>query len=161
MRPYGEFQPTAFDRRGLFLPERHNWLVAPVSQTRDSGPLEQSNFETALAELGGESDAVEVHRFGHWGPGWYEIILIDPADAGAVDKARGMEERLADYPILDEEDFSRRELEAAEKAWAAMGRASRAYALERYGRGVSIFAIRRDELPSEDSGDLISYLVGD
>jgi hypothetical protein len=78
MEPYSEHQPTGFDRAGAFLPDRQDWLVAPVSRTRDSGPIDESNFQCFLDALGDESESVEVHRFGHWGPGWYEIIIIDP-----------------------------------------------------------------------------------
>lgn len=121
MQRYSAHQPTAFDPSGAFLPERQDWLVAPVSQTRDSGPLAQSNFATFLEALEGESDTVEVHRFGHWGPGWYEIILIDPSDLERVAAAERMEEALADYPVLDDEDFSRREYEEYERAWDSYG----------------------------------------
>ena len=31
--------------------DRSTWLVVPVSQTRDSGCLDRSNFEVAEAEL--------------------------------------------------------------------------------------------------------------
>lgn len=79
MQTYAEFRPTAFDRRGAFLDDdRRAWYVLPVTRTRDSGTFDQSNFETALRILGGESETCEVHRFGHWGPGWFEIILVHP-----------------------------------------------------------------------------------
>lgn len=113
---YSRYAPTSFDIRGLSLPDRQDWLVLPVIQTRDSGPTEQSNFSAALAILGGESDTAEVHRFGHWGPGWIEIILIAPSrqnDGEAIDA------RLADYPLLDEDDASRREWEDYTETWTS------------------------------------------
>lgn len=115
---YAEFRPTGNDTRGLGLPDRQTWLVAPVSRTRDSGPLEESNFAVMLKRLGGESDTVEVHRFGHWGPGWFEIILIDPIDEKRVNAAEDATHALADYPILCETDFGMREHEAANETWA-------------------------------------------
>lgn len=108
MQTYSEFRPTPFDRRGICLPDRQSWLVSPVMQTRDSGPLEQSNFDAVLTALGGESDTVEVHRFGHWGPGWFEIIIVDPASPQAK-VAEDLEASLPDYPVLDEMDLSARE----------------------------------------------------
>lgn len=111
---YAHYAPTALDTRGLNLPDRQAWLVLPVIRTRDSGPTEQSNFAATLAILGGESDTVEVHRFGHWGPGWIEIILIHPSrqrDGEAIDA------RLADYPLLDEDDASRREWDDYVETW--------------------------------------------
>lgn len=116
MITYKEFQPTAFDATGLGLPDRQDWLVGPVSRTRDSGPLEESNFESFISVLGGESDDLEVHRFGHWGPGWFEIILINP-NSELVDQAKSLADSLEDCPILDEEDYSQREHEEAESVW--------------------------------------------
>jgi hypothetical protein len=83
MQTYSQYRPTGFDSRGLGLPDRQDWLVLPVIQTRDSGPLEQSNFASALKAVGGESETVEVHRFGHWGPGWFEIIIVAPGSEAA------------------------------------------------------------------------------
>jgi hypothetical protein len=120
---YGEHSPTVFDRHmniDHLLEDddsREHWAVMPVSQTRDSGPLEQSNFAQFLDGLGGESDTVEVHRFGHWGPGWYEIILVNPSDETAMKAAYDMAGALQDYPILDEDDLLVREMEGAQESW--------------------------------------------
>lgn len=116
MTKYAEFAPTGFDHKGAFLREQQDWLVALVTQTRDSGPLDQSNFASFLAALGGESDTVEVHRFGHWGPGWFEIILIDP-QSPQVKIAEELEASLENYPVLDEQDFSKREHEEYCESW--------------------------------------------
>lgn len=37
-----------------------SFLVVPVSRSRDSGPLEESNFVEGLRLLGGESDTVQI-----------------------------------------------------------------------------------------------------
>jgi hypothetical protein len=58
-----------------------------------------------------------VHRFGHWGPGWFEIVLIDPADTNAVKIAEECEASLADYPVLDDMDFSEEETAEANETW--------------------------------------------
>jgi len=70
--------------------------------------------------LGGESDTVEVHRFGHWGPGWYEIIIVHP-DSPQAKIAYDIARSLEDYPLLDEEDHSRRETEDAIESWGNYG----------------------------------------
>lgn len=116
---YRDWSPTACDTRGLNLPDRQDWLVVPCMRTRDSGPLDESNFASALARLGGESETVEVHRFGHWGPGWFEVILAAPTHESAVESIESM---LEDYPILCENDFSDREHDAAWEAWEAWGK---------------------------------------
>lgn len=117
MITYKEFRPTAFDCRGLGLPDQQDWLVAPVSQNRDSEALSRSNFECFVKAMGGESEDVQVHRFGHWGPGWFEIVLINPARADLVKQAQEMEDSLADYPVLDEMDFSQKEQDEANEVW--------------------------------------------
>lgn len=153
---YGDWAPTGFDRRGAFLPDRLDWFVAPVSQTRDSDALTESNFACALRALGGESETVEVHRFGHWGPGWFEIILIDPTDDARVAVAEDLAARLADYPVVNEDDFSRREYDRACDWWARCGTRERIRICAKYR--VSIFAARRDEIPEDVD---IAYLAGD
>ena len=100
---YKDFRPTQFDSAGLALDSQQDWLVLTVTRTRDSEALEQSNFRTALEILGGESDTCEVHRFGHWGPGWFEIILLHPDRAQEADEIEGA---LAHYPILSDDDHS-------------------------------------------------------
>lgn len=122
MITYSQFRPTQFDTKGLGLSDRQDWLVAPVIRTRDSGPFENSNFDAFLSELGGESDFVEVHSFNHWGPGWLEIILIDPRNSMLVEKAEELEGALENYPVLDEEDLSKREWELMEESWELYGR---------------------------------------
>lgn len=117
MQTYSEFRPTGFDCRGLGLPDQQHWLVAPCGTNRDADALTRSNFRCCLKALGGESETVQVHRFGHWGPGWFEIILIDPANSEAVKAAEEMENSLADYPVLDESDYSQEETEEANEVW--------------------------------------------
>lgn len=145
LKRYRDWAPSQFDTRGLNLPDRQDWIVAPVIRTRDSGVLEESNFASALESLGGESETVEVHRFGHWGPGWFEILLVDPSRAESVAEIACA---LADYPILNEHDHSEREWEAACECWASFSVRERVQAIKRHGNGeVSIFAARRDEFP--------------
>ena len=161
MQRYSEFRPTYNDQAGLGLNgddnDRQQWLVVPVSQTRDSGTLDQSNFAAALMLLGGESDTVEVHRFGHWGPGWFEIILVDPTDTVNVAIAERLTDQLVEYPVLDEEDWSNREFEAASEAWANMSLRDRAEVCRRFR--VSIFSARRDYLPDDQGQGMVQYLA--
>jgi len=157
MQPYKTFRPTGFDSPGLAA-DRLNigeWLVLPVSQTRDSDTLSRSNFACAVQQLGA-SDDVQVHRFGHWGPGWYELILVRP-DSPAQTVAEEIEAALENYPVLDDEHHSNLELEAAADAWQHMSIADRVHACQRYR--VCIFAARRDEVPESPTGELDSYLA--
>ena len=108
MRPYRDHAPTGYDRKGAFLEDRQEWLVMDVSRTRDSGIRDESNFDAtvkALRKVDPEEEAHEVHRFGHWACGWYEIILVRPSSP-AFTVAEDIEAALESYPILDDEDHS-------------------------------------------------------
>lgn len=122
LKPYSEFAPTPFDTQGLALESRprsesrSTWLVCPVSITRDTdeGSLAYSNwiaFGKALDEIDPHGKDHEDHRFGHWGPGWFEILIVRPGSECAK-AAEEMADALESYPVLDEMDWSRREFEA-------------------------------------------------
>jgi len=117
---YGEHRPTGFDQH-IEVDGREDWYLMPVSRTRDSECLENSNFIAFLLELGGESETVEVHCFGHWGPGWYEIIIVDPADEKAMDRAYDLARALENYPVLDDQDLAEREMEDINESWDNYG----------------------------------------
>jgi len=112
---YKDYAPTSFDQKGISLPDRQDWSVAPVGQNRDSSALDRSNFAIVLKDLGGESDTVEVHRFGHWGPGWFEIILTHHNKKEKVDD---WERALMNYPVADEEHYSNLEADDADCVWS-------------------------------------------
>jgi hypothetical protein len=150
MELYKTHRPTGFDNAGVGS-ESHGigeFLVL-LGRNRDSDILTESNFAQALQALGGESNSVQVHRFGHWACGWYELILIDPSDAAALAIAEDIEASLSDYPVLNDEDFSNREYEIACQQWQRESVSERVSLIQRYGRSerVSVFAARHDELP--------------
>jgi len=154
---------------GLDLSE---YYVA-LGKTRDSDLLGQSNFHAfvrALKDKGfeqGEPDdyrnmennpqCFEILSFGHWACGWYEQIFIHETQDKVLAAAEALGEQLSDYPVLDEEDFSNREWEAASEYWKSLSLRER---IDYCGRdGCSIFAARHDELPSCGSGEIISMLA--
>lgn len=116
---YADWAPTPHDIKGLGLPERQHWIVAPCLQTPDSGTLERANFQSQTAILDGADAEYETHRFGHWGPGWVEITLVDPASAAVVESIASA---LEDYPILDEHRLSELESEQRDTDWSCYGR---------------------------------------
>lgn len=67
--------------------------------------------------MGGESEDIQIHRFGHWANGWFEIVLINPAMPELVALAEKLESRLENYPVLDENDLSKREYDEANEVW--------------------------------------------
>jgi hypothetical protein len=92
------------------------WLVLPCGRNRDSECFDESNFAVAVKMLGGEGENVQIHRFGHWACGWYELIVVRP-DTDQAKIAHGIEESLENYPLLDDDDFSEREQVAADETW--------------------------------------------
>lgn len=123
LQKYSEYAPTAFDIRGLGLSDRQEWFVAPVGRNRDSSCLTESNFhclQNLLEAIDPEGDTWESHRFSHWACGWVEILLTKP-DTKATDAAQEAYSNLLDYPVLDEEDLSRRQFEEAERCWESYG----------------------------------------
>ena len=134
---YKDWRPTQFDGYIELDGEQDTWYVCPVIQTRDSGPLEESNFATMERILVEANATYQTHRFGHWGPGWFEIILTPRADI-VEETTRALEY----YPVLDETDWSEREYEAVQEYWESMSINERIDRCRKEGE--SIFAARRD-----------------
>ena len=109
--------PTGLDSTSNYMgktPEAN--LLVLLGRNRESDLLSESNWETALKRLGGESETVVIHRFGHWLCGWLEYLCVEE-NTKAHELALEMEKEMEAYPVLDEEDWSEREDEAAQKAW--------------------------------------------
>jgi hypothetical protein len=96
----------------------NGYYSAGFGQTRDSGALERSNFAVVRKALENASNRVDVVREGHWACGWVEWIAIPSDDYAALRVADALQERCADYPVLDEDDLSDREQEEADNVWA-------------------------------------------
>lgn len=94
-------------------------------RSRDSGTLEQSNFECMLAALREVEDTkterdeatVQVVRESHWLVGWVESILIHESDAAALAVADRIAAKMEDYPVIDEEHWSTLEWEKMAGYW--------------------------------------------
>ena len=160
---YASFRPTGFDAAGYALPDRADWYVLPVGVNRDADTLARSNWRVALRSLaaacpdGEGPDTYEVHRFGHWACGWFEVALVNPACAPAVAVAVDIAACLETYPILSDDDFSAAEEDAARETWQGMTTRDRIRTCARYK--VSIFAARREDYPDDDTGELRDYLA--
>lgn len=146
MQRYGDWGPTPFDARGL-AGEQYDisdWYVFPVLVTRDTpeASLAASNFAVAEKEferVDPDGEGWEKHGFNHWGPGWFDIILVKPGTA-AADMALEFCRALEDYPVLDESDWSERRFNAVCEYWAQCSIRERV----EYCRdaGVSVFGAR-------------------
>jgi hypothetical protein len=85
-----------------------------IGRHRDSNLLDVSNWFSAIEMLKAKGFQEEkdyfIARASHFLVGWVETIMI-PQDSPAVALGEEIEERLETYPILNEDDFSQRELE--------------------------------------------------
>jgi len=148
--------PTAWDSSSNYIGQSDfPGLVGWLTQNRDSDCLERSNFESALELLGGESETVEVHRFGHWACGWWEIIafkLNTPAHEIALEIQDGLE----NYPVVDENHFSEKEWNEENEYWAGLSLDEKVKLCQ--GAGISIFQARHEYLPETNSGEFITQM---
>jgi hypothetical protein len=101
------------------IADPRNWSIV-YTRNRDSGLLDQSNAD-AIAEVlepftEGDDPDVVLESHSHWAVGWVAGFSIRVYRDGQITDAfrsyQDLCERLADCPILDDEDYSERELEA-------------------------------------------------
>ena len=106
-----------------------NWSVI-YTHHRDSGLLGQSNADAISKALKpfteGDDPDVMFESHNHWAVGHIDGFSVRVFRAGQITDAfrkyRELSEAMADYPILDESDYSERELDAtveniADAAW--------------------------------------------
>lgn len=95
--------------------EERGWKeigIGPVGRSRDSGPLDLSNFKVISAELQARfPESVCILRFRHWAVGWVEEIAFDATKDPVVEAVVAWGEKLEKYPVADEEHFSATEWE--------------------------------------------------
>lgn len=159
LKSYSEFSPTPFDAKGLALPDRQDWLVSPVSITRDTGEgsITRSNWEAikkALTALDPDRETWDTHVFNHWGPGWFELLIVAPQSAAHVALAE-MVCALESYPVLDDMDHSKREHESALETWNFVGASDAVMALV---KAFDLCDAARALLNRADSDGLLSLL---
>lgn len=78
-----------------------------LTKSRDSKPLEESNFEVAKERLK-DLEGVRIERFNHWAVGWVKQILVKQEMEEALLEAEDIISELNNYPVLDEEDYYQR-----------------------------------------------------
>lgn len=99
-----------------------NWAIVYVSN-RDSGLIDESNAAAIHAELSefmeGDDPDVVPERHNHWACGYVDGYSIRVYHGGEITLAFRrwceIQERLSDYPLLDESDYCDREYEATIK----------------------------------------------
>ena len=106
--------------RGFGLEDADRWAIFYTSG-RDAGLLDQSNHEEIEKRLAPFMEAddpdVVAESHSHWAVGYVDGFSVRVYGKGgeittAFKEFCGIKARLEDYPILDEEDYSKREYEA-------------------------------------------------
>jgi hypothetical protein len=118
-----------FKTSSAYWGERSEWLVVAAVH-REAGCLSRSNYRCLVAQLAGDNfklagskgsqtltDDVAIEEASHWAAGWIQYLVINPANTELVAKAEKLLERIEDYPVLDESDFSELETEEADQVW--------------------------------------------
>lgn len=105
-----------------YFGKRPDWLVV-LGQHRDSDALDRSNFRVILADLRsrfpgtlGDGPDVDTETSSHWAVGWTEALIINPDNAELVAAAHEWLDRLEDYPVASEDDWSQLESDDADDA---------------------------------------------
>lgn len=81
---------------------------------RDSELLDQSNANSIRQALEPFEDEVRLETFSHWAVGWIDAVAVR-VGTRAYRTLCEIIDRLSEYPILDEMDYSNREYEATLK----------------------------------------------
>lgn len=101
------------------LADADQWAII-YTQNRDSGLLDQSNASAIAKALepftDGDDPDVVFERHNHWAVGHIDGFSIRVFKGGEITPAfrayHALAERLANYPILDENDYGQREYDA-------------------------------------------------
>lgn len=118
-----------FKTSSAYWGERSDWLVV-YAVHRESDCLSRSNYRCLVASLAGDkfklagakgcqtlTDDVAIEEASHWAAGWVQYLVINPANTELVAKAEKLLEKIDDYPVLDDSDYSELETEEADKVW--------------------------------------------
>lgn len=107
----------------------HRWAIV-YTNNRDSGILDESNAAqiSAAMEPFINRGTVRAEHHDHWACGWIDGFAIKVYAGKTGEKITKafrtyceLRAQLEDYPVLDEEDFSRREYESAIESITQVG----------------------------------------
>lgn len=92
------------------------WGLCGPSMTRDSSPLDESNFEVICKDLEERfPDETERVHMSHWAVGWIDTLAVHVIEDGkptpAFEALIEWRERLDEYPVADDDDYAEREAE--------------------------------------------------
>jgi hypothetical protein len=170
MNAIEHLQETIWETPGSYFGHNPVGHYCVASQNRDSDSVTRSNYACILRDLeklalehdAADRDEPSVYTFraSHWACGWIEyVIVLNDAPEAVLEAAGEAICALADYPVYDDEHHSELELTEAADYWARLDVRERAELIRDTQCGASIFAARRDELPTDDSGALLERLT--
>jgi len=113
-----EQQPAGSNTLGIYMPrDRQGWVSTLTRHIDADDVLADSNYECVRDEMSAYDDDVDDDRVGTWTYSSIDILRVRIRDeSGAYTDAFRwiitIMDQLADYPIWDEDDYSRRESEA-------------------------------------------------
>jgi hypothetical protein len=144
-----------------------------LSKHRDSDTVERSNFECAqrdLAQVQVKEPTPEqtrtqgegwfyTFRASHFLCGWVEYLLVrEDAPEEVLQAAGEIICSLSDYPVLDDDHHSGLEWQEAHDLWKSYSLGDRLAVLQQSEAQVSLFTIRRDEMPDDEQGRVYNWL---
>jgi len=103
----------AWKRESNYIGEDLEGYYIIYSHNRDSTLVTESNWDT-LKEMFKDNPRVRILNFNHWLCGWVECFMINGEEMTIEDYNQILDiiNRLEDYPLLDESDYSNREFES-------------------------------------------------
>lgn len=141
------------------------WTMLHLSH-RDSDVLTLSNAATIRQELESlDTDTdIEFSSVLHWAVGYCDVVYIRVYDtSGEITRAFAkyfeLQERLADYPVLNDDDYNARQEAYAQETWKYISDKERAELKKRFNipaRLRSYHSVMR-----ADNGGLYEYLTLD
>lgn len=149
---------------------RSNWIVAGqriakaagVETLPDLADLYEGGWPSGRRLDPEEMPAAYTFSASHCLVGWVEYMLVNSSAPEAVlAEAQSIADDMDSYPPLDEGHWSEMEWEEAQDYWASMSLRDRLEIItdSRGERSCSIFAIRRDYIPQDDSGFIYERLT--
>lgn len=102
--------------------ESDEWAIV-YGSNRDSGPLERANAKAIAKELEPFDEDVRTESHSHWAVGYVDGWAIRVYRDGEITEAFrtwcDLQDRLDDYPVLDDDLHSQEEQEEIDASWKA------------------------------------------
>lgn len=138
---------------------------------RDSGLLVQSNADAIRQALEPFENDVRLETFSHWAVGWIDAVAVrvvghDSKETRSYRILCETIDRLSEYPILDESDYSEREYEATlenieDSFYQVSGEVDREKLPEEWACSASSWFWDHDQSAVENTDDQGGYPNGD